>query len=276
MKLQLFRLSLLARDQAPLLSTAEGYEKRTRRDFLIWAFSQKWEIDRYHNRPVTYYPGKQEGDLIMGHIARKSVEDHFDGPDTGFSPKAVEYWEKSAVILNLEKDQQVIGVQYNEEIGSPRSRLNEIILKINAASGPNDYKIDFFPLHAKRNFYEAVERQAEPVTTIEFTYVVPNVFGGSGEVKKALEKYKDGAKARTVKIALNNPAGLDVKDPLIEEGVEYVAKGGGEVKAKVGKRVVYDSSAKQEVTTLTPSEEESVALENGDSPPARMKAKLQR
>ena len=179
-------------------------------------------------------------------------------------------------MINLEVDQQVVGIEFNSEVGSPKGLLYDLVMKINAAEDRGSYKIDAFPLHDERNFYQAVAAYPKPITSIEFTYVVPNVFGGAGEVKKALDDFKKGMKARTVKATFTNPEGLDTNDETVKESVEYVAKGGGEVKAKSGKKVVYNSEEKGEALTASVPDDEADAIEKGLSPSAKMKGILRR
>lgn len=272
-KLQLFRLSLMARDQLTL--PLGDSSPVSREEYLSAVLSTARPIDRY-NKQITYFPGSVSEKILVGYFARQKRETHHDGPETGFSPKDVEYWEKSALVINLEPDQQVVGIEFNAEVGAPKALLYDLVMKINASEDRGSYKIDAFPLHDERNFYQAIAAYPKPITNIEFTYVVPNVFGGAGEVKKALDGFKKGMKARTVKASFANPDGLDTNDETVKESVEYVAKGGGEVKAKSGRKLVYNSENKGEALTASVPEDEADALEKGASPSAKMKAILKR
>ena len=218
----------------------------------------RWDFTYWGQREFSYKGLSEDGEFIQGAIGKKIEEVHHDSPDHDYAEKTVEFWECAKLFLNLEDGQQVAGVQTDSVIGDPKGTFVKMIELINTEAGPNEYKIDVFPLHHEQNFFDAVANYSGLITKLELTYVVPNVFGGSGETRDALRRLKEKINARNVKAIIQNPDGLDLNDDLVKESVDYIANGGGEIKAKSGQETVYDSENDNVTITteMEPSEGE--------------------
>ncbi|QQD18720.1 hypothetical protein I6N98_02295 [Spongiibacter nanhainus] len=146
---------------------------------------------------------------------------------------------------------------------------------MNRYTGPNEYKLDAFVLPRKDSFWEAVTEHPEPITELSINYVVPNVFfGGADSTRKALREYKERNNAKNVDIKIRNPDGVDLDDDDVRSSIEYVEGGGANVKAKSGRKTVYNSEDQAETVELPDSTREK--LDKGQSPDQVIGRKVKR
>lgn len=275
MKGNLLRLSLTERHELQLHDgLVQGNGRPTRAEFLKIAFSKDWQFI-YRDNEYSYIGSGTDGHYAYGAIGKRIVKQHFSPPEEGLRPIAVDYWEKSVFILNLEEDQQVVFIEQNNEVGTGVVLVNALSSHINRYTGSNEYKIDSFVLPKKNGFWEAVAQHPEPITELSFQYVVPNMFfGGADATRKNLNKYKERNNAKNVDIKIRNPDGIILDDDDVRSSVNYVEGGAGTAKAKSGRHIVYSSDEHAETLTLPDKVKNS--LDAGDNPKEDIEGMIKR
>lgn len=275
MRGNLLRLSLTERHELKLFDgLVKGNNRPTRAKFLQTAFGKDWQFN-YRDKEYTYIGSGSDGIYVYGAIGKRIVKQHFSPPEEGLRPIAVDYWEKSVFILNIDENQQVAFIEQNNEVGTGVALVGALVSHINRYAGSNEYKIDSFVLPKKNGFWEAIAEYPDPITELSFSYVVPNMFfGGSDATRKSLNKYKERNNAKNVDIKIRNPDGIMLNDDDVRSSVAYVEGGAGVAKAKSGRHIVYSSDDNAESLAL-PDEVKDM-LDAGKTPKDDIDGKIKR
>lgn len=239
MRVYLFRLSLSERG-SPDLFTMKA-ERPTRTEFLQGHFSRDRSFDGHGGAQLRYAHSQVDGNIISGVIAKWVTEHKEADPSNIWASIEQKHWEKAAVFLNLDPHEQVIGVEYRASVGKPSSIIKYLINEINEESGTLDYQIDIFPVTLESEFWHVVREFKGPVTSIKFDLVTPNPTDSAGATSRALKRLRKRLNADRYKGEVSNKDGLEVNDPLIEDVAQYASSGGGDILAKSGDEMVYNS-----------------------------------
>jgi len=248
------RISLSERIIPPLFVGADDrFRRPSRRDYLIEAFSKTRNIHSWGN-DYSYLGFGVEDGFFAGAIGRRREETHYDGPENSFNASTINFWERSNIYLNLAPDQQVLAIEENPAVGSAWSLARALVTHINRTSQDAGFKADLFKITREGEFWRTVNEFDGPITEIQFKYVVPNVlFSGGDDTRKALKDIKQRLNGRELDLTVKNPDGLNLDDEQLRDSVEYTSKGGGEAKAKSGKKVVYQEGQHPVVEKLDDS-----------------------
>jgi hypothetical protein len=94
----------------------------------------------------------------------------------------------------------------------------------------------------KATFWEVVTHHKGEITAAIFTFITPNVLKLKSSLVSDLKESRKINNAVTVDVALRNPHGrLELEKENVVDAVDYVSEGGGAVKLKRGKKIIYDS-----------------------------------
>ena len=148
---------------------------------------------------------------------------------------------ESRSFLNLNSHEQVIGLEWKSSVGRPASLLKSLVTFLNETISPSAYKIEFFAVSSRAEFWTAVNKYPAPITSLALDLVIPNPSDVSGATARALKRLRKRLNADRYKGKATNKDGLNVNDSLVKDAVQYVAAGGGEIVAKSDDHVVYDS-----------------------------------
>ena len=117
------------------------------------------------------------------------------------------------------------------------------------------------PIIDTRDFWAIVKEYQNRLTSLEFQFLTPNLWGSSTETEKALKEFQDENGAQAVDVGLSNKDGnLNPDTERVRESIEYVGKGGGSIKAKAGVKVIYNS---------TEERTQSGSIDDDDDTPAQ-------
>lgn len=188
--------------------------------------------------------------IVAGVIGRWVSETIEADPSNIWATTDQDHWEKSAIFVNLDPHEQVVGIEYNRRVGKPSSMLKYLLIAANEASVTSGFKMDGFSITAESGFMAAVTSHPAPITTITFDLVVPNPTDAAGATSRALKRLKKRMNADRLKNTMSNKEGLNVSDPLIRDAADYAAHGGGDAIAKSDKDVVYDSRVNTSVVDI--------------------------
>ena len=242
MKIYLFRLSLTERGGPSLFEQADDrFSRPSRTDFLVQLFTREWDFLGHGGKRLKYGVAQQDGEIISGVVGRWITEEKEGDPTDLWTTVEQNHWEKAAIFLNLNPHDQVIGLEWKSAVGSPASLLKSLVTSLNEKAGAPAYKIEFFAVSSKAEFWTAVEQCPAPITSLALDLVIPNPSDASGATARALKRLRKRLNADRYKGRATNKDGLNVHDSLVKDAVQYVAAGGGEIVAKSDEHVVYDS-----------------------------------
>ena len=250
MKIFLYRFSLT---ESPPNLFNDDSDRPDRHEYLHDIFAKEFRYSPRKGINLRYKPTQVDGDIISGVICRWVSGAIVGDPADPFAITEGGYWAKSAFFFNLGNDEQVFGIEDNNEIGKPSAVLKGLIETVNAISGMTHYKINSYSVNVTKSFDEAVAVYAGPVTTLTFDLVLPNPVNGEGATKEALKRLKEKANADRLKATLASREGIKTTSPMVQDVVSYAEHGGGDVVAKDGMHTIYNS--KKTVKTVEIDEE---------------------
>lgn len=238
LKLFLYRLSLT---EAAQLDLFEPQSAIGRKEFLLSQFKKSFAFDYRKDIKLRYSFIQEEAGIIYAALCRWTPEDAETDPSDPFVVSEGGRWRKATFLLNINDDEQVVGVESVVGVGLPNSILGGLIETINAESLGEPFRIDAFALPTSGSFNSAVGSYPGPITAIQFDLVVPNPIDAEGETKEALKRLRERTGADRIGEKLQSENGLNTAGDYIQSVVDYAEKGGGNVSAKSDGEIVYDS-----------------------------------
>lgn len=248
MKLYLYRISLTEQDQGGLFADRR---RISRLAFLSEQFGNSFHFSPRKNISLRYQVTQQDDEIIAGAVCRWVSDDAEADPDDPFITVEGGRWLKAAFFLNIERHQQVIGIEHNNRVASPASILEGLADYLNNRTESYPYIIEIKELNKKGSFYDAVNSYPGPVTSIKFRFIVPNPPDVEREVREALRKLGKRTGADEAIEVLKSRNGLNIDSDYVNDAVDYVEDGGGDVVAKDGGNKVYDSSSYVRTTEVS-------------------------
>ncbi|MGR3660752.1 MAG: hypothetical protein ACU0CA_06115 [Paracoccaceae bacterium] len=113
----------------------------------------------------------------------------------------------------------------------------------------------------------AVASYPGPVTSLTLDLVLPNPTDGEGKTKEALKRLKRKAGADRLKATVKSDDGIKTKSKLVKDAVGYAESGGGDIIAKNGAFVIYNSKSTVKIEhvdeSLRPDGSKIDGLEDG-------------
>lgn len=244
MKLLLYRFSLTEAKQLDLIDRPP----QSRESFLMEWFSKPLSFKSHGDTEMKYHPTQEDKTIIAGCFAKCSSTLIDCDPSNPFAQEDGIHWEKAAFFLNVGNDEQVIAVEYNNRVGKPSSLLNGLTSHLNKITSRNAYILSFHSINNEGEFWDAINlhhSKEGKITLIEFDMIVPNPPDIESPTKDGLNRLKERLNAEKVKETISNPNGLHLDNDEVKNRESYIQVGGGDITAKDGKTVVYNSKNKQ-------------------------------
>lgn len=244
MKVFLYRISLTEKPLGPLLSKVDEVELPSREDELRRVFSSRFEYSPRQGIYMTHFPIQEEDGFFSGVIARWH-HDVRPGDETDpFLEREANYWTRAAYFLNINDDEQVIGVELNRDVASShRSIVLGLMEGINQQISKQVYKFDAFSLNHEEDFWTAVKSHPAPITSLRFDFVAPNGPNTTEETRKAMKALHKSTNSQQISQEFRNDEGIDLSSEEIASRQDYATTGGGDTVAKSGKKIVYSSAS---------------------------------
>lgn len=169
----------------------------SRYDFLKSRFTEQMDYEPRKNIFMGFFPTQTDGHVLSGVVAKRSPVNVSRSEANPFDESAGMAWERTAFFLNLDDDEQVLGVTDNKKVASrPAVLVSKLVQAFNEAAPSAPYKIDVFSLGHERKFWESVDLHNGKVTSLTFDLVVPNPPDTESPTKKALDELKRKIKAK--------------------------------------------------------------------------------
>ena len=142
------------------------------------------------------------------------------------------------------------------------------------ASALNDrpespFQIEVEPLFDASRFWAFAERHDNVLRSINFDFVVPNMWGAESDLEMDLKETGAQTGAERVSVGLSGEHGVLTDTQKVRDGVEYAEKGAGTVRAKALDGQRFYSTARARVTKIP-------AVQAGSEIVAQYFAKLKR
>lgn len=244
-KVFLYRISLSEKPVGPLLEGIDDTKIPDRESELRRVFSSRFEYSPRRDIIMTHFPIQEDSGFFSGVLARWH-RDVRPGDETNpFVEREANYWTRAAYFLNVNDDEQVLGVELNRNVASSqRSMVAGLMEGINSQFGNNNYKFDAFSVNHEEDFWTAVRNHPAPITNLRFDFVAPNGPNTTEETRKAMKELHKETNSSHIAQEFRNDEGIDLSSDAIESRQSYAATGGGDTIAKSGKKTVYNSASR--------------------------------
>lgn len=246
MRYDLLRLFLIRTKAPPLLEIMEPrLPAPSRREYLKEIFGAE---RRFIHRKVefVYRPfGVLEERFVAGVIAKEGTEVIGLPPEGQFQPQEVTDWKTANLFLDIDDNEDGQKVALQSAVGTPLSLIRSFVDSINESVPEPQWEISANPITAQSEFWSVVDNSRGSISVLELTFTPPNIWGGQSETEKALKQLSGEDNATEVEIKIkNDKKRLNPKSDRVKEAVDYITRGGGELKLKSGQDTLYDSESK--------------------------------
>lgn len=210
----------------------------------------------YECRGVEYAFVKvfEKDNYMLARLGKKVFLKKHLSPEEQFKEYDVEDWPHCNVFIHLSgnsKNGQRIAFEYNSNIfQEPLVQLKSFEDEINAKIASSGYIMSISPVTKEHNFWNAVEKNKDNIERLIFSFNSPNLFNLNNTLENELRDIEKKYGSCRTKMEFENPYGkilVPRDDRLIKEGVEYIAKGGGEYKIKIKKGAIKTISNKKNI-----------------------------
>lgn len=242
---ELFHLSLLQRQQLDI--EGESYKDFTREQWLTKIFSEDFPFVSYGSE--FYYLATEAlnfPSILVGKLGRHLVREENSPPDQGLEKYTRDTWLASVVVIDPthHEDGQKLAIQSVADIGKASTLIKNYIRAVNEKYPHGPYQIEISQIVETGSFWNFVEENKGRVTSVSFDFIAPNMLGADDEFYEEMRDYRDSEKARKIRLAIENPEGIDPETDKIKRAVNYALEGRGTVKARAKGNKRYNSEEK--------------------------------
>ncbi len=244
-KFTLFHMSLIEPRQPYIWA-----EDQTREEWLRHALAEPFEFS-YRGDDVMYWvPREAVDECIFGLVERKKPHEHHRPPEEGGAETVSEVWQGAYILLDPthHDDGQKVAIE-NDVVGKPSSLLKMLVGAINARDD-RPYVIEFEPIFDSASFWEFANIHGKVLKSVEFDFVVPNMWGAKNALDEDLKDTGQQTGAERVKVGLKGESGIYTDNQKIRDGVEYAERGAGKITAKAEDGDLYSSDEKPKTTKV--------------------------
>ncbi|MBJ6127597.1 hypothetical protein [Microvirga splendida] len=258
-RFELFRLSLVPRDQKRFFE-----EEISREEYLRRAFSRDW-IFQHYGTEFHYRSDAQlsHSEALLGRLGRQVTFDENLPPEKGFAENSRDGWKACVLALDPRDhaDGQKAALQIDRQVGTPYSLMISLAEAINQFYRDAPFQLEIQPIFDSSTFWRFAEENRGQVTSLTFEFVVPNGLWSANEsVREGLARYREKISAQKVTTTFKSNEGLETDAEPIREAVSYAEKGSGSIKARALGNKRFSSKRQATVVTLDDSDSEEMSL----------------
>ena len=238
----------------------------TRDRYLLTTFRNRIDFTA-RTKSLVYVPIGEEQFLdrtiVLGRIGRKVTTIGAATPEWDFMEVKRKGWAAANIAIDITEhsDGQKVAFQEHWAVGRPLFIMRELARHLNKSRDHPGWIVSAYCVKGKEDLWQFVGRSEERITSAEFDFVVPNLFGSEDDLSKDLNEGKDRFNANKISTTLTNTEGALYLNPEhLNDAVNYTAKGGGAIKLKSGRRMIYNSEAK--VRTVSIPDDKPLSKEN--------------
>lgn len=265
MQFDLFRISLAVREQALIFERQPDGTLPTREQFLRNVFSNDFKFKGQRGGQLEFVAlnGLAGPEIIAGRIGRKKHVAESAPPEADLRPIKRETWQSVLLFIDPRhhSDGQKLVIQFKQQVASTRSLATSIAAYLNQLFEGAPYTAEIREIVDPRSFWEFVDENMGEITSLEFEFVTPNMFGIRSKIDEELRSFRDEERARTADVRLWNPEGLNIQTERVKKSVDYATEGGGRIKARARNRSTYNSISNGKRLTTSPEMDETLLSE---------------
>lgn len=224
----LFHFSLVPIDQLDV----ETRTDLSREGWMRFVLSQPFSFHHRAESELHWVPRDVSDDLIIGLLEKQRPHVAHRPPDKGGEEMVVEEWQGAWVLIDPRHhdEGQRVAVE-NDVVGDPQAMLRSLAAAINRRND-KPYHIEVEPLFDGARFWTFSEQHNNVMRSIEFDFVVPNMWGTESDLEQDLKSTGDQTGAQRVRVGFESENGVRTQNDKVKEGVNYAEKGAGTIRAR--------------------------------------------
>lgn len=264
MQFEMMRLSLVQRPQA------DAFERRardgrplTREEWLREVFKQG--IQFQHRGAIFHYAPEVGHDVrgaIVGRIGREVTVAENEPPEGHLAPKERGVWRAAVVLIDPthHEDGQKVAVEHLAAVGSPVPIFESLAGQINVRSEP--FVLEVNAIVPSETFWNFVRAHEGDVTSIQFEFVAPNMFGEADDYDREMRDMHQQERAQKAKLKLESKDGLNLNTGRVKRAADYTIKGAGSIEARTRSGKKYSSKEKAQRVSIPNKDIDSLSVQN--------------
>jgi hypothetical protein len=257
MQFELMRLSMVERPQLDaFVRVSEDGSSFTRERWLRDVFSRPIQFE--HRKDIFHYVPEEDNPsgegAIFGRIGRKIKISENEPPEKKFVETERDAWRAALIIIDPShhKDGQKVAVERAVNIGHPIPIFESLAVKISTQDEP--FVLEVNAIVPQERFWEFVASNKGQITSVQFEFIVPNMFGEADDYDREMREMREQEKAQKAKLSIESKDGLDLNTDKVKRAADYTTKGAGSIKARTKTGKTYSSKDKAQRESIPSSE----------------------
>ncbi len=246
-KFHLFHLSLIP-TSGPLFQGQDINREDYLRSVLEKNFEFSIDWGETHSRAGWVYKGQIDG-AILGILQKEVPHQHHLPPEEGGEEVISPEWQGAFVVIDPthhEKGQRA-SVEV-DVVGKPSALLKALFGHLNENSDKS-YEVIPEQILNEKDFWNYAERANNKLISVQFDFVVPNMFGAEEKIDKELKEVGlEGV--QKVTILYKSKEGINALSEQVKGAVKYIKRGAGKIKASAFGLHPFDSTDSPSITEM--------------------------
>lgn len=220
-----------------------------RDEWLRQIFAESFHFVHY-GKTFTWVPVSTR-EVIVGKIMRQNLEEKFLPPEQRGKEVKEREWYGAIVVIDPTKhvDGQKAAVERRRQVGKANAVLASLLIEASKRVHAV-YTIEAERVWDVGHFNNWASAHGFRVKKIRFDFVVPNMWDTTGELEEELRAIGSTTKAQKVRVEFGGQGIVETNNVIIEQAVEYSARGSGRVVARSEDDDVFDSEGSPTVVSL--------------------------
>jgi hypothetical protein len=204
----------------------------SREAWVRFALEERFSFHHRAEAELYWVPRQGSDDLIIGLLEKQRPHVAHRPPDKGGEEMVVDEWQGAWVLIDPthHDEGQRVAVE-NDVVGDPQAMLRSLAAAINRRTD-KPYHIESEPLFDGSRFWSFSEEHSHIMRSIEFDFVVPNMWGTESDLEEDLKDTGKQTGAQRVRVGFDSEDGVRTQNAKVEEGVNYAEKGAGTIRAR--------------------------------------------
>jgi hypothetical protein len=250
MQFEMVRLSLVARPDLFTREKSDG-SQFSREEWLRDIFGR--EIDFLHRGELFHFSPEVNdgvGVILAGRIGREVTVSENESPAGHLAPKKRGTWKAAIVLIDPthHDDGQKAAIELVPAIGRPVAIFESLAAQINARTEP--YILETNAIVSSDTFWRFVDSNQGEITSVEFEFVAPNMFGEADDYDSEMRDMQKNEKVQKAKLIIESKDGLVLNTPRVRRAADYANKGAGSIQARTKKKRRYNSKDKAQRVSI--------------------------
>lgn len=262
-RFSVFHMSFAEIDQGDLFAP-----RLSRSEWVYRCFSEPFEAPYRGGDRLVWTPRKPIDGVIFGIVQREILSRRHLAPEEGGAETVAPDWQGAYILIdaNDHKFGQRIAIEH-DVVGRPSTLANYIAKYLNEKDErPFDCSVE--QIFSASDFWEFAHAAGNQLKFMRFTFIAPNMWKTREGLEEDLRRARNATRAIKYGMSLAGANGVTSDNDFVKGAIDYVAQGGGRVRARDHRGNPFDSADK----TLRTEVDNEIVVELGTEEAIRRSA----